>query len=132
MEGVDIFSYRGHFIFGSFTLVLAQWIMQGYFTLACLNLMEWPHCMFLLLGNLLPDIDHPRSALGRMNLLSFFFKHRGFTHTFLGCLIISLPFAYLGLLWMMEVFLGCCTHLVADKIYSWLPGNHRKFILKIY
>lgn len=129
---MDIFSYRGHFIFGSLTLILAQWAIQHYSLPLRLNLMEWPHCMFWLLGSLLPDIDHPRSVLGRMNLLSPLFKHRGFTHTFFGCFIIVLPFAYLSFVSMVEVFLGCCTHLVADKIYSWLPGKRRKFILKLY
>ena len=84
---------------------------------------------FVVIGSLLPDIDHHRSLLGRFNLLSPFMTHRGFSHTLLGCICLSLPFLYIKGA-APYVFLGAISHLFADRLQS-ATGN-RMFKIKIW
>ena len=76
---------EGHLLFSVATLVLAQKLeitpvlAQG----------DWFHMIpAVLLGSLLPDLDHPGSILGRLFRiislpLSKLCGHRGFTHSLL-------------------------------------------------
>ena len=73
-------------------------------------------------GGLLPDIDHPKSFIGKYNPLAGFMKHRGFTHTVLGCAILSIPFIVIHA-WLI-VFSGALSHIVSDSFSSglkWKP-----------
>jgi inner membrane protein len=75
-----------------------------------------------LLGSLLPDLDSPHSALGR--LLPFLAErierrwgHRGATHSLLalgGLGLLLLPLALLRLPWYAALLMGYLSHLVAD------------------
>lgn len=49
------------------------------------------HLWFGVVGALLPDLDHPKSFLGKYNPFTGLMKHRGFTHTILGCSVLALP-----------------------------------------
>jgi inner membrane protein len=83
---------------------------------------DWPALGCTLLGSLLPDIDSPKSALGR--LLPFVsvpleqrFGHRTVTHSFLalgflGLLLLPLAFFRLGA--YCALLLGYFSHLLAD------------------
>jgi len=78
-----------------------------------------PGDIFLgIFGGLLPDIDHPRSILGRFNPLARWglTTHRGFTHTLTALLLFSTPFLVVGILTFSA---GYLSHIVADWMYSW-------------
>lgn len=90
------------------------------------NLFSFSHPVhfFLLFcfAALLPDIDHPKSILGRKIwpfslLISFFFGHRGLLHS------IFVPVFFLGLGYYFNVFWiglaiagGYCAHLITDAL----------------
>ncbi|HID7802737.1 TPA: metal-dependent hydrolase [Proteus mirabilis] len=116
---------EGHLLFSVATLVLAQKLeitpvlAQG----------DWFHMIpAVLLGSLLPDLDHPGSILGRLFRiislpLSKLCGHRGFTHSLLA-------FCGLAILWETQVtpyiaisadffhalLLGYLSHLLADML----------------
>ncbi|MBK1733740.1 hypothetical protein CKO15_00265 [Halorhodospira abdelmalekii] len=82
-------------------------------------------------GALLPDIDEPRSWIGRRFLflsqpLRTFFGHRGITHSLAFCILIG---ALLGLLshsyalpegLALAILIGYASHLIADAV---TPGG---------
>jgi len=86
-----------------------------------------------LISTYLPDIDSSHSKLGRKIVfrpVQFFFKHRGFFHSFL--FLFSLTF----ILWIffpklaLGFFVGYASHLLADSltqegIYPFHPFNWR-------
>jgi membrane-bound metal-dependent hydrolase YbcI (DUF457 family) len=88
--------------------------------------------VFTLFGSLLPDIDHTRSTLGRFNPFARWMKHRGKTHTLIGSILLCMPFlVFGGLLPFGFVLLGCVSHLVGDKLYSWLPRK-KPFAIRLW
>lgn len=85
--------------------------------------------IFIIVGSLLPDIDHPKSILGRFNIFAKLMTHRGFCHTLAGCVMLSLPFMYIyGA--APYVFLGTISHLFGDRLQS--VNNNRMFRIKIW
>ena len=104
---------RSHLIFG----IGATWLVHRTGWAASVH--AWP---LTLVGALLPDIDHPKSMLGRRVapvslLVSGLFGHRGMTHSLL------LPIlAVVGCLygwghvpaWMLALAAGYLSHLLAD------------------
>lgn len=84
---------------------------------------------FILIGSLLPDIDHPRSMLGRLNIFARLMTHRGFCHTLAGCVMLSLPFIYIHDA-APYVFLGSISHLFGDRLQS-INGN-KMFRIKLW
>lgn len=84
-------------------------------------------------GGLLPDIDHPKSVIGRYNPLNWVkvMKHRGKCHTMVGCLLLSLPFVFFHYYAFIFALYGAVTHIYADKLYSYFPGR-APFYLKIW
>lgn len=76
----------------------------------------------LVLGSLLPDIDHPQSYLGRrLTPLSVpifkLFGHRGITHSFLSLSILGIILTksrYVNTYLSGGVLLGYLSHLIAD------------------
>jgi len=77
---------------------------------------------FILLGSLLPDIDHPNSKLGRKiwpisKLLNLIFGHRGFFHSIFFVLLISIPIGiYFGSSFGFAIALGVFSHLLSDAL----------------
>ena len=64
---------------------------------------------FVAFGSILPDIDHPGSMIGKnIPLLPRLFKHRGFTHSILFCLIT--------LLINIWICVGCLVHIIMDML----------------
>jgi inner membrane protein len=68
-------------------------------------------------GALLPDIDHPQSAVGRVLFflsypLNKLFGHRGFVHS----LVLWIPFTLLGFLWTPFFYIGggAISHTIID------------------
>ena len=78
--------------------------------------------MFIvLLGALMPDIDHPNSKLGRKlgiisSMLRFIFGHRKLFHSLLFVILISLLGYYFNNEAGIALFIGCTTHLIADSV----------------
>lgn len=76
----------------------------------------------VMLGSLLPDIDHPQSYLGRrLPFLSVpifkLFGHRGFTHSFLSLGLLTIASAFywsVNPLFFGGILLGYFSHLLAD------------------
>lgn len=116
---------EGHLLFSVASLVMAHKLQitpefaQG----------DWLHMVpGVLLGALLPDIDHPSSILGRLFRIislpiSKLCGHRGFTHSLIAWLILLLSsYQWLPHYWdlpsdLIQAFLlGYMSHLVADML----------------
>ena len=99
----------------------------------------------LIVGSLLPDIDHPRSFLARQPYLfkrtsrgvSKFVTHRGSVHSLLAALIATAVVWVIAMFYNWEplavacFFLGFVSHLAADSLnptgIKWLqPFNKAK------
>ncbi len=110
-------------------------VVGGAFSLAAGNVVPVTSASTALLaalvGSLLPDIDHPKSTLGRYNPVVGLMKHRGHTHSLIGIFILATPFLGLSNEAYLFGVIGGFSHLIADKMYSWLPG-HKEFRLKIW
>ena len=70
----------------------------------------------------LPDIDHPKSKLGRKLFflswpISLIFKHRGFFHSIFPPLFLFLFFNYVKLSFLaFAISIGYISHLIGDAI----------------
>ena len=63
----------------------------------------------LIVGSILPDIDHPRSIIGKnVPILPKLLKHRGFTHSIIFCVLISFFNVWLGI--------GSLVHIIMDMM----------------
>lgn len=77
---------------------------------------------FAILGSLLPDIDHPKSAIGRRvrplsDMLGLILGHRGFTHSLLAFITWTGTLLYAGMneqTWLIAMSLGYLSHLFGD------------------
>lgn len=69
------------------------------------------------LGSLLPDLDHPKSILGRKFPLSTILgiKHRGWMHSLLGLVVFSNLAALINPSLAPGITLGYLLHLIADS-----------------
>lgn len=68
-----------------------------------------------MLGAVLPDIDHPRSFLGRFNPFAKCFIHRGLTHSLLACTCFgALAYGLAGAQVAKFLVLGYLSHLLLD------------------
>lgn len=75
--------------------------------------------ILVLFGGLLPDIDHPKSKLGRyFRPVMFLFEHRGFFHSFLVLpLITAVLFFFFHMpQFALPIIIGYISHLLADLI----------------
>jgi inner membrane protein len=65
--------------------------------------------VWLIIGSILPDVDHPGSMIGKnVPLLPKLLRHRGFTHSILFSILISLFNVWLGI--------GSLVHIVMDMM----------------
>lgn len=90
-------------------------------------------------GSLMPDIDHPKSVLGRKihpisALLAFIFGHRGITHSLLAVIAWVALAAHYGLVkhyWVAAMAVGYLSHLLCDWMtpagVPFLYPSRRKF-----
>ncbi len=78
-----------------------------------------------VLGSLTPDLDSPKSSLGRRVwplswCLKFFAGHRGFTHSLLACLLVGMGLAFACSTWPgwkaygVAFGIGYTSHILAD------------------
>jgi len=71
-----------------------------------------------LIATMLPDVDTAFSTIGHhriFGLLRFFVKHRGVTHSFSFCVLISVLFAIFWPVVALPFFLGYGLHLFVDS-----------------
>lgn len=119
---VIIFNYTGHLVLGG---SIAYYLVDKPLLFAA-----------VLIGSLWPDIDHPKSTVGRYNPFAPFMKHRGHCHSIIGILLLALPFFMIttkevtGIEVYEMVVVGGMSHLVGDKISSALKG--KKFRIKVW
>jgi len=77
-----------------------------------------------IVGGLLPDIDHPKSRIGKRFILSEAinkkFGHRYFFHSLLFVLITGALLSLLNFIFGAGVMIGMLSHLILDLIE---PGN---------
>ena len=74
---------------------------------------------FVMLGAMLPDIDHPQSKIGsKFKIIGFLFEHRGFFHSFLVIPLISLIIYYFthSYTYILPIGIGYVSHLVSDAV----------------
>ena len=104
--------WRTHLLFG----LVCGIFLQKY--LGVQNL--YAYYGLVLFGSLLPDIDHPKSFLGRRiwpisKIISFFSKHRGILHSLLfGIIICLLMFKFFNPGYGIALFIGFFSHLLSD------------------
>jgi len=101
-----------------------------YFLIFPFNIIQ---LALILLGSILPDIDHPSSLLGRYNVMSPIMEHRGFTHTILFMVIVAYITHIYTPHWRFMA-LGILIHLIGDTTtktgIKWLfPFTNEKYSL---
>jgi inner membrane protein len=75
--------------------------------------------LLVLFGALLPDIDHPKSTIGKyFKIIGKLFKHRGIFHS-----LFALPLITLLVYWLFDttrftfpLLLGYTSHLIGDML----------------
>lgn len=116
---------EGHLIFAAACAIFAK---KGGVTSALITGDWWHIIPAALLTSLLPDIDHPRSVLGRRFYwisvpIARIFGHRGFTHSILA-ILCGIGFFRLALFSSCSVptdslqamIIGYFSHLFADML----------------
>jgi len=99
--------YKTHVLFG----IVLGLIFQNF------SSFDVPlYFFFVIFGSLLPDIDHPKSKIGRwFKPIGWLFEHRGFFHSFFVPLIFSVVLFRNGFGGVMfPLALGYVSHLVLD------------------
>jgi len=93
-----------HSIFGVFLTLIILAVFGVQWSL------HWSIMLIAIFGAIVPDIDHPRSIIGR--LFSFIsvplerrYGHRTITHSLVGLVIISMVFGFLILfgVWLLDI-----------------------------
>jgi len=73
--------------------------------------------IFLLTGSLLPDIDEPKSFIGRyFKFLNSFFRHRGFFHSLLFVSLITIIITSINRFYGLAIFIGLLSHIILDAL----------------
>lgn len=73
--------------------------------------------ILVLIGSLLPDIDHPKSKVGKkIKLIGFLFEHRGFFHSllFLALIHIIVFMFFRDNPFILPLVIGYTSHLFID------------------
>lgn len=104
---------RTHLAFGLLAALLIHPSIGGNF---------WIFAIIVLIGSLLPDIDHPGSTLGsRIKPVSTFisatFGHRGFFHSLYIPIALAIGVWFFGWSsWIMPLAIGYTSHLLGDAV----------------
>lgn len=128
-------SYKGHLRGGIFAgiVLLILTLPHGFTSLTPIDALHLS--VSLLIGSLLPDIDHPHSVLGRR--LPFISKplyrlcgHRSLTHSIFFLIICSLIPNLLNLEMISTgLFIGILSHILLDLM---CPGGGVAFLYPLY
>ncbi|HME87277.1 MAG TPA: metal-dependent hydrolase [Candidatus Nanoarchaeia archaeon] len=74
--------------------------------------------VLVMFGGLLPDIDHPKSKIGKYTPIAFLFEHRGFFHSFLviPVIVVLLYFVFDLPSFAVPIAIGYISHLTSDAV----------------
>ena len=103
--------FKTHLAFGFLVALLALKFLQPHNQLLFV--------LILLLGAAFPDIDHPKSKLGKAAWpISLFFEHRGFFHSFFGLVLFTLLSYWISgsVLYSIALLLGYFSHMLVDSL----------------
>ncbi len=100
---------------------LAFGLLVGLIALRFFNVNPYLFIPLVLFGALFPDIDHPKSKLGRkIKPLSFFIKifigHRTLFHSLLIPLVLFIIYYILGYVYILAFLIGFISHLAIDAL----------------
>ena len=89
----------------------------------------------LAVGSLLPDIDHPKSILGRKiwpvsSIINFLFGHRSIMHSLFFIFAVCLLVYFLWPLYFIPAFIGLLSHLFLDVLSK--EGLNLLYPLRIF
>ena len=102
--------FRTHLAFG---------LLLGLLLVDKFNLDKWLFLLLILLGSALPDIDHPKSKIGKnfgflSKIINFIFGHRKWIHSIFFLIVLSFLIRSLfNDLWI-PFFIGYFSHLFID------------------
>jgi len=72
-----------------------------------------------MFGSALPDIDHPKSRVGRFaRPFSFLFEHRGFFHSFFALALFPVLIFFLSgsVMYSSALLIGYASHIFLDSL----------------
>ncbi|MBI2107449.1 metal-dependent hydrolase [Candidatus Woesearchaeota archaeon] len=100
---------------------LAFALLIGLLTFSYFNLNPILFIIIMSLTSFLPDIDHPKSKIGRkIKILSypinFVFGHRGFFHSIFVAFGLSFAIWYFFGNYYIPFFIGFVSHLIGDAL----------------
>ena len=119
--------YKGHLRGGFIAAILSILIVAPYLPLRRTPLNIFLLITSILLGSLLPDIDHPNSILGRYipfisKPLNKHIGHRSLTHSIFFILSLVLAISLIGFkVFAFGLGVGMLSHLLLDLFW---PGSH--------
>ncbi|WP_427340767.1 metal-dependent hydrolase [Caloranaerobacter sp. DY30410] len=94
--------------------------------------------IFLALGSVLADIDHPSSIIGKFFIpINAVVKHRnGYTHSLLGAFLFTVPILLIDKVYFVTALVGYISHLLVDTLtpagVKWLfPFKNKSYSLKV-
>mgnify|MGYP001571153876 FL=1 len=96
-------------------------LLIGLLTFKYFNLNPILFIVITSLTSFLPDIDHPKSKIGRkIKILSypinFIFGHRGFFHSIFVALVLSFAIWYFFGNYYIPFLIGFVSHLIGDAL----------------
>ncbi len=103
--------FRTHLAFG---------LLLGLLFFDKFNVNKWLFLFLILFGAALPDIDHPKSRIGKKfrflsKIINFFFGHRKLIHSIFIPIILSFIIRnFFGDSWI-PFFIGYFSHLIMDS-----------------
>jgi len=103
--------YRTHLAFGFFLALVFLPVLSPRNQILFLAI--------VLISSLLPDIDHPKSKLGKhIKIIGFLFEHRGFFHSllFLGIVYAVLFYFFQKNIYFIPFVIGYTSHLFLDGL----------------
>lgn len=103
-----------------FTTHLAAGFLAGILTIPYLEPSnEILFLLFVLIGASLPDIDHPKSKVGKkVKIIAFLFEHRGFFHTLFALALFAVltDILFQQRILTYGISIGYGSHLLTDLI----------------
>ncbi len=100
--------FRTHLVFS----LLVGLIVFGFF-----DLNKYLFVLFVLIAGVIPDVDHPKSKIGRkffLKPISFLFGHRGFFHSLFFVVILCCVVWFFFDKWWIPFAIGYVSHLFID------------------
>lgn len=73
--------------------------------------------LLVMIGASIPDIDHPRSKLGKyLKPINFLFEHRGFFHSLFMLFVVYMVVYFIKKIYALPLAIGFLSHIISDAI----------------